>query len=1396
MPQVFAVALSLIFLFDFSPTFLSAQEVPSTQFADDSLQYRTALHYDPLLPQPLTSLVKLYEGADRGDELIGLYRSHVEKYPDDAGAKTVLIRILQKLRRPGVGEQISTAVLSHPDFPPLQYLLYEFLRAKGDVRAIEALSKAINLETKVARKREWLEELLQLSEGVEAREQARAQLQKLLDAEGQTGPGLLALAKLMQRYEFWGLSEKALIAIPLGALDPESGVEKEVLRSKAGMQLGNLKSAAAILDAVLAKLSPDHWRRREVMSLRFSVVASDEERGKLLGQYKTTFEENPKNVAALLDYIDLLVASDLQTQAKELLLKQAAELPQSALVEDRSLSLLESLQDPAAMEQFLNERLELDPERSDLRFRLVRALYALKRDGDAEQEFGAVIAGLGEKEVSDRILELQRYLRSIDRIEAAGIYLKRYVQANPERLSVARELAEIFLALENDIEVEELISVLSVAEAAKEEVVDFSEFLIANGFLAQAKSILSTKLSEGGEDFDLGLLLIEVLGDTGDSANSDRLVSRMRELADSPERYFRWLEVAVASNEKLESLDRFFETERNRFSFSDGEWPAEKVEKFVMLCEVGKKRQMAGQVTQAVREQLAKGNFDSDLRIRLRNFLVGVLQSDPEFSQEVEEQLELLSEEDPAHQVRYDLQRALVYHRNQRVDLAQELLLGVDLAGVDEVALVQEAAEVLISYGYLEEAERALTAVNRLAPADLFSWEKRLTILAVLKRETDFRLLVRQLRSGELGYEFRPESLSELDRHIIASYWRSVSRLFASGQAQRFEEILPLLASVDRDSKVPSDAAWTEWSRAMVLQALGRTSEVGAGVQRLEKLLDDLKLEEIAFPDGILLSRKGARQFLARNMAVEPAPDGESGDFLFSSPAIRWAFEIDRGIRIERFAASGERILILDERGGVYGINSANGKLVWSKSVYDALPHQLGSSLKTGRPAAFIDLPGSSISEIAEQKEAPQVKLARQWVTDESQVAFLSGNSLRALQSVDGQLLWSAELPFMDSSIASSSPRSRSGIRMSRDRDRVFLFQPETGQLVAVSWTSGKLLWEVEVGGQLQGNISNLYSLNSGIASHGGLVFAYGTESAVLDGETGRPLWRFADQIPLQFPVVLRKQRTSEEIIEASIEPVATDADSDGENWQNGDANALSSVQPRVFDFLRNEGKAREWGNFSQQPSALVSPAAFWSAARFVGNQSSMGGLSDGYLWLMQDETVRRISIRFPVTSRTLPASGIFLGHQGNHAWFLKGRELIHLDFYHHTRSRIDLEPMGPEPLRAAFSGNQIIVRGENGIRGINSRTGTAIGSAVLPERLIKYLAEEDLNNTDETIKYFWQGSARISLIGDPTYCVPQQDLLENGFYVTQFGRNILVCLEKESLQSSTGGSAESTSED
>jgi hypothetical protein len=148
---------------------------------------------------------------------------------------------------------------------------------------------------------------------------------------------------------------------------------------------------------------------------------------------------------------------------------------------------------------------------------------------------------------------------------------------------------------------------------------------------------------------------------------------------------------------------------------------------------------------------------------------------------EAEEQLRLLTEEDPASRSEYELRRVLVYHRSQRVDLAQALVVTVDFAEIEDPMLLREVTDLLIEYGFLREAEMALAVVNRLEPADLLSWERRLSVLVTLSNESTLRALLRTLRTGEAGVTLRQLSNQSLDEHLDASYWRSIAGALARG---------------------------------------------------------------------------------------------------------------------------------------------------------------------------------------------------------------------------------------------------------------------------------------------------------------------------------------------------------------------------------------------------------------------------------------------------------------------------------------------------------------------------------------------------------------------------------------------------------------------------------------
>ncbi|MEZ5299197.1 MAG: hypothetical protein R3F11_00765 [Verrucomicrobiales bacterium] len=132
----------------------------AADFDKQSLALRTALHYDPMLEAPLRTLLQHYAKANRTDELVSLYRAHVAQYPQDAGARAVLIRMLRDLRKPEASEAAMAAVQALPQDPLVAYLAFEDYEARSDPRALDELSRAISLQPQPARRRAWVEKLV------------------------------------------------------------------------------------------------------------------------------------------------------------------------------------------------------------------------------------------------------------------------------------------------------------------------------------------------------------------------------------------------------------------------------------------------------------------------------------------------------------------------------------------------------------------------------------------------------------------------------------------------------------------------------------------------------------------------------------------------------------------------------------------------------------------------------------------------------------------------------------------------------------------------------------------------------------------------------------------------------------------------------------------------------------------------------------------------------------------------------------------------------------------------------------------------------------------------------------------------------------------------------------
>ena len=1323
----------------------------SGSFDELSIQYRTALYNDPLLESALDSLVELYLQADRLGELVGTYQSHIEQYPTDAGAKAVLIQVMQSAGRVGSEELLTSSVALHPDYAPLQYILFLTLDAKGDERAIDVLSLAVDLESRPQRRSEWLELLLERS-GLEGRrEVAESQLKKILKAEATTFEEAMSLARLTQRYQFWGLSMEALSRASNEGAEPEASVDISMRLAKALVELNRREDAGKTLDTLLENLEPNHWRRREIMSMRLNVVASNEERNELVKRFEKQYRDNPASEGAILDYADVLVASELRDEATRLLVRQATELPDSKLMEDRAIELLRSARDPKAYESFLQERLELRSERRDLWLELVKIRFLLGKDADADQDFQTATAGMAPEESSREILELQRYLRSIDRKEAASPYLKQYLMRHPDRLDVARELIEIRLSTGERAAAEALIESLDSTSAAPENIADLVEYLLSEGLISGARAILVQRLETAPGDFTLGLLLIEVLGELGERQSVDRHIALMRDKADSPGKYAGWLDASMKAQSRLEFLPSFLETEQQRFSFGDVEWSEEKAEKFLILCERAKSRLTTENVVASLKERLAGDGLSGPLKARLQGFLLGLLEYSPDSSGEAVALLTDLAKLNSDNAPEYDLRRALVYHRSQEIEKAQNLIEQIKPNQIIRVNALREAVEVLLNYRFLDQAVDFLTRINELEPEDVFSWSRRLSLLATNGEESEFREVTRGLIQGDEGVRLHRDSLSDLNSQLIQSYWRSLARLFSSNQ---IEGALPLLASIEREVQPLEQRAWVEWTRFVVLTKLGRQSEAEAARERFAEIAADGRLSELRFPDGLCLEVSAAENFqLEPREASNDIEPSEAG-LLANKPKLKWCFEIPHGSCIQTFWKGKARVLVVDDFNSVYGIDSNDGRLLWKK---------LGLSKrgnKRGRPPSFRESPFEVGLDNYSLSPGDRAQVVHGFAARDGRFFLVEQGRLNCYSTTDGALIWSSEIPAFPYSTASSDDEGK--ILVVSDELAV-VYLPKLQAAASYEVNGGKLRWQHQPK-IAETRASGVNSLNSGAQISSGKVLLYGAEAEILDADTGKQIWRFdPDGLP-SLPVNLKRDR-GEEVLE------------DGNLKGPDDINTIE-----VFDAVNSVPELSTSLFFeSRESGAILSPVAYWAFRRAESPEPSFAYLDKEHLWLGHGDIIRKIPTDIPVGSDQLKGLGAFVGVNGSHGWFIKEGLLYHTDFVKRRTHTVETADLGDEnSIRAVMDRNQLIVRGTRGFKVINALTGRVVRQAQWGEDVLEYLASSSVDLSPDSGDSFLTWKGRITTSGPRAslICRPLNDIIKDGVYLTSFQESVLICLE------------------
>jgi hypothetical protein len=237
------------------------------------------------------------------------------------GARAVHLRLLLAEDDPEVALKAREAAGSHPEDSYLQVLLHQ---ATGE---IQPLSRAIELETRPARRSEWLRQLCEMAASEEERSLAQARLRDERDRRLAAEPeGLPELMGWMERAGFFDLAQETLAAAERAQPSAEAIIELTLLGARLDARESKPRAAERI-GILLQQLAADHPRRGEL------VLARREYGGTLDGS-------EPDSPAGAVDAAAVLEADGKRSEAGQALVAAALRHPHLGWIEDRARGLL------------------------------------------------------------------------------------------------------------------------------------------------------------------------------------------------------------------------------------------------------------------------------------------------------------------------------------------------------------------------------------------------------------------------------------------------------------------------------------------------------------------------------------------------------------------------------------------------------------------------------------------------------------------------------------------------------------------------------------------------------------------------------------------------------------------------------------------------------------------------------------------------------------------------------------------------------------------------------------------------------------------------------------------------------------------------------------------------
>ena len=1315
-------------------------------FDDQSIALRTALHNDPTLASPLERLVAIYREEGKLKELIGLYRGHVRQYPADQNGQTVLLRLLIATGDPSALASAQASVQQFPQNGFLQHVLFELLKLRNDAKAIEHLDKAIELETRPARRMAWLEKLLPEADLRDRRDLSEKHL-KAFAKLPRNGEQRLGLGRMMNKFRFYEMALELLSQSDATPAPPEVMVDIELEAASAQVGLDEADAAAERLEKLLGKLSGDYWRRSDIVRRRLALITSPEKREEIIAAARKRVEDSPNDEAASLDLAQTLAALQLRREALEALLTAGKRLPKSEVLEQRTLDMFDRLRDERGRDEYLQVRIKAAPRRSDLVLLRVKSQYLLGKRESADKLFEGLIKPMSKKDKAIQVLEMARFLRRSNLTTEAATWFERTLELDSNRLDVRRELAETRLALGQRHKVKDAFEGSISAEAPVEELLDLVQFMLQQKLLVEASGLIRSRLKTDEKNLDLQILLINVERRMGRLASGTELIEKARDLADTGARYRAWLEAAVSFFDEFEATEGFLITEGNRLQAEIGKWTITQMERRLSFAEVASANDLTDSAAGMLRGDL-RAELSPAMRLAIRRKLIDILKDEAMHIVTVEDELNRLAEEDPESISQYSAQLALLHKRLNREDRAVQFLQKVDPKQIRDAALLSSlitAFKHRTDYGVL--MTDILERLTQLNPGDRGTWEQWLTVLAAKGDEEGLRVELRRLLAGIKELTLDEKTREMLQLYLADSYWRSISRELASGRKASLANMLPLLDAIERMARDDQQWLWMSWIRAYALNRLQNEKARDEAIAELDRIIERHSvpseapngkpiLPRIIFPDGVSVSIEQSRALLSGSEEGNKAPAIAESNAVLPPLKTRWTW--DGSGDVTSIQPIGKQVLIAEQSGQVSCIDRKTGKLIWTRSAV------LATGFTNSNPGYF----NASLPTSMAQMEGLQLIPLTSSGSGEPDRFCASGLSHVSCFSLrDGSLLWKADVGATARKPGQAWPKlnlqSQAGVTVFPQKDgrELLTWDPITNTLARIDAATGKMLWFSTT----PGVTGTRTGYNSGASLQGDRLLVYGSQTAILDANTGETIWSFEPQALRAFPIDLDEKTTTPGV------PVAGPVGPGGffspgqqqqmqvylqqnpqlmmQVQQQMSMGSMTSHQAQAMVMQYMNGgvmtSVNPWQFNRQNPLVLASGAVSWAnnARRGTG---SKGILMGSQIVLFQNSQVQTVDLDVPLAGKTVTAPGYVVGLSGRIACVLGSNS--NLSFVNlktgsvRTFAPTDVLPeQGKVPTartQATLSGSLVYISGQRGITCISVRSGEAIYTAPWPQTI------------------------------------------------------------------------------